>query len=374
MPIDAQAAPASPSRSETEARRTLVAAGVRLLDEGLVARTWGNISLRLGPATFLVSPSGVPWREVRPEDLSIVNIADLAWEGARRPSSERGLHGMIYAAFPETGAVIHTHQTAISPWIAARLPLEVPAALRARLGPSLPVAAYALPGTPALARAALRAFEAAPRSPAVLLANHGLVARGADLEDAFRVAESVEALCAGLLPPLPPPPGRPDPAPASGGLEEFIAVLGELRPGAFVHHSTRPWTLAFSAGGRPLRPLLDDLAQLGGISFTILPFAPRGGAPGRRRALARALGSSRGFRSREALLVEGRGALCLGADAEEAGTVAQVLEKGALAVLGAEGLGGGRPLSSLDAAYMRWYYLRHYRNRGAGPARGPSGR
>ena len=81
---------------ETEARRLVIEAGLRLVREGLIARTWGNISARISEEQFVITPSGRAYDDLKPEELVVVNVADCAYEGDIKPSSEKGIHAEAY--------------------------------------------------------------------------------------------------------------------------------------------------------------------------------------------------------------------------------------------------------------------------------------
>ena len=98
--------------SEAEAREAVIEAGHRLREAGLVARTWGNISARISEDQFVITPSGLAYETMRPEDLVIVNIQDGSHQGSRKPSSEKGIHADAYRLRPDIHFVIHTHQNA----------------------------------------------------------------------------------------------------------------------------------------------------------------------------------------------------------------------------------------------------------------------
>ena len=112
-----------------------------LLAEGLVARTWGNVSVRAGPDQMLITPSGRAYEGMAPEDIVPVNLRTGAHDGPLKPSSEGKLHSEIYRTRPEINAVIHTHQMNASTVAAARR--EVPPILDDMvqiIGPSIRVA------------------------------------------------------------------------------------------------------------------------------------------------------------------------------------------------------------------------------------------
>lgn len=80
---------------------------------GLVTFTWGNVSgidRELG--LIVIKPSGVPYEELKPEHMVVLNLEGRVVEGTLKPSSDTPTHLILYKAFPEIGGVVHTH----SPW------------------------------------------------------------------------------------------------------------------------------------------------------------------------------------------------------------------------------------------------------------------
>lgn len=182
--------------TEAEAREAVRATGLLLLEKGLVAGTWGNVSLRFSETEMAITPTGSDYRALRAEEVAVVDLVTGESRGGR-PSSERLMHEAIYAARPELLAVVHTHSLGASTAAAARR--EVPPVLDELaqiVGPSLRVARYALPGTRALARAVVRAMAG---RTAALMANHGLVAAGRGLEEALLCAEVAEKGCRAFI-------------------------------------------------------------------------------------------------------------------------------------------------------------------------------
>lgn len=171
-------------------RRAVIALGLQLLQRGLTAGTWGNISLRVGPEALLITPSGLGYDRQKPRDLVLLDLEGRVLQGKRLPSSESPLHLAIYQAYPEAQAVIHTHSVYASALAARRQ--GIPALiedLAQVIGGPVACAAYALPGTEDLAQAALAALQG---RRAALLANHGAVAWGSSLAQAYTVAQVVE--------------------------------------------------------------------------------------------------------------------------------------------------------------------------------------
>ena len=180
-----------------ELRQAVVGAGRRLLAEGLVARTWGNVSVRAGAEHMLITPSGRAYEGMAPEDIVPVNLRTGAHEGPLQPSSEGKLHAEIYRTRPEIQAVIHTHQMNASTVAASRR--EVPPILDDMvqiIGPSIRVADYALPTTNKIVRVTVKALRG---RMAALMANHGAVCLGRDLDEAFVVCQILEKACKAFI-------------------------------------------------------------------------------------------------------------------------------------------------------------------------------
>ena len=183
--------------TEIYAKSVVCEAGKRLLRENLVSGTWGNLSLRIDNENMIITPSGKPYELLSPEDMVRVNYRTLSWEGESKPSSELKLHAAIYLDRKDVHAVIHTHQPNASTVAAARR--EVPPILDDMaqiIGPSVRVAAYALPNTKRIVRKTLNALRG---RNAALMANHGAVCIGRDMEEAFLVCQVLEKACRALI-------------------------------------------------------------------------------------------------------------------------------------------------------------------------------
>jgi len=172
-------------------RLRVVTAARRLSAQGMNPGKSGNLSARVDGG-FVVTPSGVAYDGMHPDDLVFVGADGTHGGGERVPSSEWRLHRDIYARRPEAGAVVHSH----SPYATtlACLRRSIPAfhyEVAFAGGSDIRCAGYATFGTQELSDLALAALEG---RKACLLANHGAVAQGADLDDAVGLAEKVEAL------------------------------------------------------------------------------------------------------------------------------------------------------------------------------------
>lgn len=176
------------------ALRASVISGCReLTRRGLTYGTSGNVSVRRDSSSFFVSPTGMPYEELTPDDVPLVTI-DCRWFGRRRPSSEWRFHRDIMAARGEVGAIVHAHSrhaTAL-----ACTGRGIPAfhyMVAVAGGVDIRCASYHTFGTQELSDAALEALE---DRKACLLAHHGIIALGIDLTAALKLAGEVESLAA----------------------------------------------------------------------------------------------------------------------------------------------------------------------------------
>ncbi|MEV6264418.1 class II aldolase/adducin family protein [Streptomyces sp. NPDC051784] len=173
-----------------EAWSGVVATARRTAADGLVVGTSGNVSARVGNIV-LVTPSGVPYDRLGPEDAVGVDLDGRQVLGDLAPTSELPLHLAVYRA-ADAAAVVHTHAvhaTAVSTLV-PEVPLIHYAA--AMLGGPVRTAAYARYGTPELAENMLRALRG---RTGCLLRNHGTVTYGATLDEAYDRTAQLEWMC-----------------------------------------------------------------------------------------------------------------------------------------------------------------------------------
>jgi L-fuculose-phosphate aldolase len=173
-------------------REQVVQVGMEALARGIVHGTAGNMSIR-DPESGLIaiSPSGIPYPDVTPADIVIVNDAGDIVDGRRKPSSETPLHTMVMRARPDVRAIVHTHShystvvSCIRPYLPPIL-TEVCLVVGARV----PVTRYGLTGTPDFGESVIEVLE--PDSRAIILKNHGLICFGDSFAAALGIAEVVE--------------------------------------------------------------------------------------------------------------------------------------------------------------------------------------
>ncbi|MEU5889734.1 class II aldolase/adducin family protein [Streptomyces sp. NPDC047461] len=175
---------------EVPAWEELVATARRTVSDGLVVGTSGNVSVRVGD-TVLVTPSGVPYDRLTPDDVTGVDLDGRRVLGTLVPTSELPMHLAIYRT-TDAGAVVHTH--AVHATAVSTLVPELPAIhyMSGALGGAVRVAPYAAYGTEELAENMLHAL--ADRT-GCLLRNHGTITYGTTLDQAYDRTAQLEWMC-----------------------------------------------------------------------------------------------------------------------------------------------------------------------------------
>jgi L-fuculose-phosphate aldolase len=387
------------------AKQLVIEAGEKLVEAGLIARTWGNVSCRVDDKTFVITPSGKPYIGLTPDDIVEVAIADLAWSGDVKPSSEKGIHAEVYKAYPEANFVIHTHQKIASAISALKHGIDTVTGEAAELiGNTVLLGSYGLPGTKTLRKGVTAALKASP-SKAVIMAHHGALCFGKDLEEAFAVAHMLEKLSASYLldcakqklgihaetlgelstklgdllakskksAPLDPAAlynssvdrttGKITFQSAADGSESVMdlasgladASLGEaarmhrdiylLNPALNnIIHNAEEETVAVSRLRKTMKPLLDDFTQICGTKVKCAKPARVGKA----------------IKGKNAVLVRDQGALCCGKNSGDAQAVDMIMSKSCLALLATKVAAPAKPINPVEALLMRVVYLKKY--------------
>ena len=161
-----------------------------IYEKQYVAAQDGNISARLPDGTIMCTPTRCNKGFARADDMIVIDAKGNKLRGSRKPSSEMAMHLLIYDLRPDIQAVVHAHPAHATAYAAAGIPLNK--ALISEVILSLgciPLTEYGTPGTPELTDS-LRPYIA--NYDALLLANHGVVTYGTDLEDAFNRMDTVE--------------------------------------------------------------------------------------------------------------------------------------------------------------------------------------
>ena len=390
-----------------ETKETVVLAGKRLVESGLIARTWGNVSCRISNSHFVITPSGRDYLMLTPEEIVEVAINDCSYSGDIKPSSEKGVHAEVYKLHSEVNFVIHTHQDHAS--AVSVLPLE-----SIKVSEDFPFlcgevicAGYGLPGTKKLRQNVGKAL-ALSKGNAVIMKNHGALCFGSSYEDAFQVAQQLETACERYvqdkcLTALRTTSVNPNKigflalllltkrtlySVANNALltlesertkdgfrlhfhnetfevssDQFNntlktdqSVLLELQIHNkiykshsdinYILHSADSGIMAVSSCDMKLRPLLDDFAQIAGTSVKTVKMDVK--------AISAALKHS------STVLIQNSGALCCGSTKADSQAVSIVTEKNCNALICAALHGKVKYINRFECMLMRFVYLKKY--------------
>lgn len=173
-------------------RQLVVEYGKKVSQSGLTEGTSGNLSMaNRSKGLIAISPSGIDYFDIRPEDVVVFRIEDAAIvDGERKPSSEWALHQAVYKAKPMASGIIHTHSRFCATLACMRQPMVAVHYAIASCGAArVECAEYATFGTKELSEKVVRAM---PVANAALLANHGVIVCGRGLKEAYSLLENME--------------------------------------------------------------------------------------------------------------------------------------------------------------------------------------
>lgn len=173
-------------------RKSVLNCAQEIYKSGMVTGTWGNVSVRTdNRELMLITPSGMDYSLLEPQDMVLLDFNGKVVEGAYHPSVETPMHLSIYRQRPDVNAVVHVHSPYALAFAVARRNIPVILEETAQIvGHEIESAAYAHCGTQALADNVIQALGTDRK--AVLLANHGLVTVGQDVDEALQVCYIVE--------------------------------------------------------------------------------------------------------------------------------------------------------------------------------------
>lgn len=359
-----------------EAKKDVIRAGKELLESGLIARTWGNISARVSATQFVITPSGKAYDSLTPDDIVLVDMEDgqpIAEEGKPyvKPSSEKGIHVAAYHLRPDVNFIIHTHQnyaTALST-LGRQFHLKnINQKVKDTIGPFIPTAKYGLSGTNKLKKNVEFSIKKYPQAKTVLMRNHGVLCMGKDYDDTFKIAHTLEKVSlmkyrqiVGDLFPTEALEGKP--------LMEYATVLHKDIHEEYDRHylafendktgcileSQAPFMMKMSSIGKDMRIFIDDMAQMVGTKIVCLT------QDASEKKIAAALSGAC-----SAVLMEGKGAICSAGSEEDAEAVMMVLDKECRAQLIDYALhhGGdkrrGKPVSLVHGVLEHVFYIKKY--------------
>jgi L-fuculose-phosphate aldolase len=336
-----------------QAKDAVMEASKQLVELGLVARTWGNVSCRVGEGHFLITPSGKPYDHLKKDQLVLVDLEDLSYQKGVKPSSEKKLHREVYKLNKDVSCVIHTHQEMAS--LAGLLGKDIPVSKQGRslLGETIPVAKYGLPGTKTLVKNA-GAVITSNNATTVLLANHGSLCFGSDEKETLEIAKQLEVECRAYLTELVPLFGEENKEKIQTTIPKEVTKVASLLGGRddqqrVILFHTSPAVLEVSKRLEKLPSYLDDFAQIAGAKVVVI------GPDAERTSIV-----TRVSKKCNALLIRGVGALCWATTRADAEAVAMIVEKNCKAALLALEDPAVRPIGWLDTRLMRFVYQKKY--------------
>jgi L-ribulose-5-phosphate 4-epimerase len=185
-------------------RNSVLTANLALVQEGLVKLTWGNASgIDREHGLVVIKPSGVSYSDIRPEDMTVVDMDGKVVDGKLKPSSDLPTHLILYKSFPEIGGIVHTHSEWATSWAQACREIPCLGTTHADhfFGP-VPCTRLLFPeeiqgkyeeATGLVIKEAFT-FLKPMEVPGVLVAEHGPFAWGANVSDAVRHAVILEEI------------------------------------------------------------------------------------------------------------------------------------------------------------------------------------
>lgn len=346
-----------------EARFHVRSLGQNLKKDGLMIRTWGNVSVRVSEDSFVISPSGRDFAGLTSDEIVKVNIKDGSYESGKVPSSEYLLHLITYKVHPEAQCVIHTHQPVASAISVLGIDFEdikqyIPEGMTRDvniLGSKIPTIQYEMAGSKEAMKAVGKAWKKNPYSAALLMRNHGALVWGEEVRETYYTVKMLEKMsrwiyCSVI------------------DIEEdeldfdmmfdakyreklrWAPSLKEMQS-RYSFISRSPFLKRFSNLGLDLEAYLDDMAQIAGP---------------RVKNIVKQIGQvqlARELMNSDSVMLKGKGAICTGPDEEEARFLCQVLEKAAMAAYLAKKQGAAMPIPEKISERIRKHYVEIYSKR-----------
>ena len=178
-----------------EALKELVCkANLLLPAHHLVTFTWGNVSgIDRDKGLFVIKPSGLRYEYLTPSSMVVCDLDGNVVDGTEAPSSDTASHAYIYRNMPDVYGVVHTHSTYATAWAATGQ--NIPCGLTMmgdEFGGPVPVGPFRLIGSEAIGKGVVETLKKYPKSPAVLMQNHGPFTIGKDAEGAVKAAAMTE--------------------------------------------------------------------------------------------------------------------------------------------------------------------------------------
>lgn len=323
---------------EKQARKQIVDTGIALLQTGLVARTWGNVSARRDGGRFLITPSGLDYNTMEEDDIVLMDISGDEWSGKHRPSGEKGVHKAAYSVYDDVSFVIHTHQTyAAAIGLAGFEELDISEDERQRLG-GIAAAGYGLPGSKKLTGTVRGALESGAKT--VLMKHHGALICGESMDDAMQKAQLLEEICRRNC------RGQQGRQVRTQIIETGRKLAGKLQEEyPYSDMLQTPEAVAVSESGEALTAQLDDMAQMTGYKAPAVQDS---------RRVAHAL------KAHGAVIVTGLGIAVRAGSRDDFEALMILMQKAAVVKLHTEALHKKAALGRGESALMNLRYRKKY--------------
>ncbi len=392
-----------------EAKELVVKAGKELIEKGLIARTWGNVSARISETQFVITPSGRAYEDLTPDEIVVVNIEDCSYEGEIKPSSEKGVHAAAYRHHPTVDFVIHTHQKAATiVSITGMTITNVYDEFKDVLGDTVPCAAYAMSTTDSLRKKVEMCIMTNPSARAIMMMHHGTICMGDSYEHAFALAENLEKCCEKVIKDnyirhswaktysddakrgyflkkngaqfMPDEicdlgssvrNGRTFTLTVGGEsvdidvetgvgingiapkVEKIHRAIYNTEDCTIIRHLNSPDVVAVSCTGDDMIPMIDDFAQIVGVDVKNCPWID-----GDTDECAKEIGKA--IDNRNAVLIQGNGALVTGNTEGDMEALDIIMNKGCEAVIDVDIFNRAHYVPKLECFLMRTVYLAKY--------------
>lgn len=306
------------NKEENPLVSNVIRAGIELVDEGLIARTWGNVSQRIDDNHYYITPSGRDYTSLGQNDIVKMRISDDFIYSNGKPSSEYKIHKEIYRKFKDVNFVIHTHQDYGSAMSLLGLDQVKIKSKLMGLGQNILFADYGLPGSDKLAKSVAKALKRA-RGNAIILKNHGVVCFGKNYEEAFVAAKELELVAKQVL--------------ISRGITEQVmhklpsAYVNVDNEGRYFIWDNTEIAMKVANLESKLNPYIDDFAQIVGIEISTDPV---------------------------------KGILCQSDSLEDLEAIYMIVNKNCLSYLASRTSKTGKAISKKDSLLMRENYINNY--------------
>lgn len=331
------------------AKEQVIQAGRVLLEKGLVARTWGNVSCRIDRETFAITSSGRSYELLTPQDIVQVKIADLSHNPNEKPSSEVRIHAELYKTCDAVNFIIHTHQENAS--VLSAIGFDVIRLDKAYegLGDEVLCADYALPGTKKLCKNVLKSVKES-KGNAVIMKNHGVLCFGGDFEETLAIATTLEVACVQYIDKKRERFGDgkayedfPEEIVDMEFLEQLKEAAGDKKK---IIWNEDPEVIRVSKLVSSLDPFVDDFAQIVGHKM----ITSWGDISKIKKHLCQ----------NGAFFIFGRGAICMGDTQSDAEAISMIVRKNCKAFLGITLFCKPKPINPIECMLMRLHYLKNY--------------